>query len=307
MTYFLSFTPMIRFIVGLGLFITPLASAHAMFIEDLTLPKNVPAAVTEQKTETVTPAPNATETETEMPKAVVMPVSAPSTLANIPDGLLSRAAFTAMLVQKMYTKGEIDVCYWTIAPSVPPSFTLVFSDVQTTDMYAKELCVAMRDGLIRGYGDGSFRPNQAVTFAEASKILSRSYALAPYADADQVSAWYFPYVTALTAKNAVPTNIVSLNQKMTKADTAEMLDRVHNGITSRPSQTATKLMPPAPVAQPKPAVSTSTSSKPTSGQSSSAHSSTVIKSSKKGTAVSSVASETPAMTSSSKRSLWDLF
>ncbi len=304
MAYFLSLHLMIRFIVGLGLLVTPMASAHAMFIEDVTLPRNAPPAVTEEKTETMTPAVEPMQVET---TSSVLSVT-PTMQASIPDGLLSRAAFTAMLVQKMYTQGEIDVCYWTIAPSVPPHFTLVFSDVKTTDTYAKELCIAMRDGLIRGYGDGSFRPNQTVTFAEASKILSRSYALAPYADADHVNAWYFPYVTALTKQNAVPLNIVSLNQKMTKADTAEMLDRVHNGITSRPSQTAEKLMPPAPVPQPKPAVTTvsGTSPTPTAGQSSSVASSTTVVSSK-GAAVSSVASETPGVASSSKRSLWDLF
>jgi hypothetical protein len=49
-------------------------------------------------------------------------------------------------------------------------------------------------GLIEGYTDGSFRPDQLINMAEASKILSMIFGLGvKYGD----SVWYRPYMTAL--------------------------------------------------------------------------------------------------------------
>lgn len=158
----------------------------------------------------------------------------------VPDGTnqhgsMSRASFTAMVIEHMYSAEEIEHCFWDIAPTLPPTFTLLYTDVSASNIYAKKLCVAMRDGYARGYNDGSFRPDQTITFAEASKILARAYSLAPYAEATNREAWYAPYAYVLAVRNAIPTNITTLQHSVTARDTAEMLDRLGNDIRTRPS------------------------------------------------------------------------
>lgn len=57
------------------------------------------------------------------------------------------------------------------APELAAGQTLAFRDVTAAHTLANYVQFAAARGYVRGYGDGTFRPNQAVTFAEATKIL----------------------------------------------------------------------------------------------------------------------------------------
>ncbi len=184
----------------------------------------------------ITPTPIAMDTA-EM--ITVTPVIMPAA-----DTALSRALFTAMVVEQHYSVVAIHECYWDIASSVPPQFTKVFADVATDHPYAKHLCIAMRDGLIRGYGDGTFRPDQPITMAEASRILARAYNLTPYADAAHYDLWFEPYVWALTNYNAIPLEIESLAQPVTVAIAQDMVVRVRDDLRMLPSRTYQELVAP---------------------------------------------------------------
>ena len=85
--------------------------------------------------------------------------------------------------------------------------------------------------------DGSFRPDQLITFAEASAILSRAYVLAPYADMNTKMAWYMPHAEALAARNVIPLTIKGFGHLVTDTETREMLDRLAEQITWKPSLT----------------------------------------------------------------------
>ena len=147
----------------------------------------------------------------------------------------TRAGFTAMLVDQLYSQKSIDDCFWNIASKVPPTFTLVFTDVRTNAPYAKEICVAMRDGIIRGYRDGSFHPGQPITFADAAKMISRAYSFNQWPDETYSNPWFNQYVETLAVRNAIPTSIHSFDQQMTSADMQEILQRLAQNITNRPS------------------------------------------------------------------------
>ncbi len=204
-----------------GLMYAPAASAK--FISDI-----VPStSYTTPETQNVQEIQEETDTplqmEVEIPEGIVL------------KSTMTRAAFTSMVIEHMYTNEEIETCFWDIAPTLPPTFSLLYTDVSASNMYAKKLCVAMRDGYARGFKDGSFRPDQTITFAEASKILARAYGLTPYAEATNRDAWYAPYAYALAVRHAIPTNITTLQHIVTVGDTIEMLDRLGNDIRTRPS------------------------------------------------------------------------
>jgi hypothetical protein len=147
----------------------------------------------------------------------------------------SRAGFVSMIVHRLYNDVTIDTCYWSLASELPPEFTLVFTDVPTAHTYGKEICVAFQNGIIRGYGDGSFRPDAPVTFAEASKMISRAYALHPWPDVAAATSnpWFDVYVRTLDAQAAIPESVRSFDQRMTRAVVGEILDRLDGHITNR--------------------------------------------------------------------------
>lgn len=156
---------------------------------------------------------------------------------------LTRGEFTALVVERLYTQSEIDSCYWDIASNLPPRFTLVFTDVHVNDRYAKHICIAMRDGLTRGYSDGSFRSTKKINFAEGSKIVSRAWALAPYAELHARGPWYQEYVWSLAIRNAIPQTITRLDQPLTAGDAGEIIVRLMEGVTTRPARSFEELMP----------------------------------------------------------------
>lgn len=212
---------------------------------------------------------------------------------------MRRAELTAMVVNAAYSRPEIEHCFWDIASSVPPTFTLVFSDVSIDHTYAKEICIAMRDGLVRGFADGSFRPEEPMNMAEASKIIARAYALAPFADAGKHATWYEPYMRSLAVRNVIPQTITKADQLVGASDVREMLDRIHGDITWRPAQSYETLVP-APrihrsvgVTQAIPSPSAPTKQAPKTGANSS---------------LSSSASQSSVdALPSSRKSLWDLW
>lgn len=259
-------------------------SAQAKFIEDVMLKTSTGSmeeSATDPATEEATPADETNDEDTLMSD---QPMAA--------TAIISRAEFTAAVVEKLYTQADLDRCFWSIAPSLPPTFTLVFTDVHTDDRFAKHICIAMRDGIIKGYTDGSFRPNKDINFVESAKILSRAFVLAPYAQADRLTPWYEAHVKALDARGAIPTSITRLDQLLTVADAAEMMLRVANNTTWLPSRTYDELKPKPPIRRQAAPVTVKPVPKPSSATSAQS---------------SSTTSQAAASSVSSKKSFWNPF
>lgn len=260
--------------IGTALALLSLATtASAYFAEDFVLP--APETIAEPTTT----------------------VPLPSVTLPAPDALITRAQLTAMIVENLYAPAAIDRCYWDIGFPLPPRFTLVFADVSVDHPYAKHLCIAMRDGLIHGYGDGSFRPDVQINAAEISKILARAYDLTPYAESTQYDVWSEPYVWALSVRNAIPREIEHLTQPVTVAVAQEMLFRLQNEITNQPARTYEELVPPPP--PPRPRMS-APASIPTLVLPVDAPSEIID-------SPVDTADETDSVTPASKRSFWDRF
>lgn len=109
-----------------------------------------------------------------------------------PDAGVTRAQFASMLARAMgLTAGQ--------GPGT-------FADVRPGDWFHPEVTAALRAGIVKGFGDGTFRPNDPVTREQAAAMLVRALStrgkagavltpdearrlLAAFVDARAVSAW----------------------------------------------------------------------------------------------------------------------
>ena len=80
----------------------------------------------------------------------------------LPHNAMTRAEFAALVVK--YAEAE-DI------PLV--SQPGIFSDVSSKDWFSSAVDKAAGSGFIKGYGDGTFRPQRQVTRAEAVTMLNR--------------------------------------------------------------------------------------------------------------------------------------
>jgi hypothetical protein len=107
-----------------------------------------------------------------------------------PNNPITRAEFTAILVRSLGLS----------SPDTAPAF----SDVATGDWFADAIATAADAGIIAGYRDGSFKPNQRITREQMAVMLFRALnyvnksvaateindkVLAKYSDNGSISAW----------------------------------------------------------------------------------------------------------------------
>lgn len=146
-----------------------------------------------------------------------------------PDQAITRAEFLSMVIRSLYPQTEIDGCAGDLALLRRQGLGPVFPDVPGDSWFAPFVCTAWMERLIGGYADGSFRPHTRLSFAEAAKILTLGFDLVHVALPDIQTAqekWYDPYVRALTDAEAVPMTIRYFDHTLTRAESAEMLDRL---------------------------------------------------------------------------------
>jgi S-layer homology domain len=115
---------------------------------------------------------------------------------------------------------------------------IFFSDVSQQAWYAREVCHSYDRGIIKGYPDGTFRPNNDVIFVEAAKMISGVFNLQV---SDEGTPWYKEYVDNFSDRKAIPTSIRSLSIPITRGEMAEMIYRLKTETTNKASKTAGQL------------------------------------------------------------------
>lgn len=106
-----------------------------------------------------------------------------------------------------------------------------FPDVRD-EWFAPYICAAKEEGIVGGYLDGTFKPEQTISFVEAAKILSLAYG-------QQVQfggEWYVGYARALESSKAIPPSVEGLTTAVTRGEMAEMMWRLTEGITDQPTK-----------------------------------------------------------------------
>jgi uncharacterized repeat protein (TIGR01451 family) len=116
--------------------------------------------------------------------------------------------------------------------------TNCFRDVGN-QAYAMYVCAAKQRGIVTGKPDGSFMPNQQISFIEAAAVVVR-------AEVGSVpntgTMWYTPYLQQLSTWNAVPASVHNILDMMTYSQAQELIsaamNRGSNGSSSSSSSSS---------------------------------------------------------------------
>lgn len=125
-----------------------------------------------------------------------------------PSAKINRAEFLKIVMEAAALKKEGSNCY---------------KDVKD-EWYAGYVCQATKLKLVSGYGNGLFKPERNINFAEASKIIVTTMNLTSPATVSE--NWYQQYVTMLEGSSAVPDSIMSFAQDINRGEMAEMVWRI---------------------------------------------------------------------------------
>ncbi|MDD4287582.1 MAG: CRISPR-associated protein Cas4 [Candidatus Peribacteraceae bacterium] len=106
-----------------------------------------------------------------------------------------------------------------------------FPDVED-EWFAPYVCMAKEEGIVDGYPDGTFKPEQTINFVEAAKILSLAYDQ----QVESSGEWYAGYARALESSKAIPPSVGALTNAVTRGEMAEMMWRLTEGVTDQPTQ-----------------------------------------------------------------------
>lgn len=143
-----------------------------------------------------------------------------------PDGLITRAEVVTILDRLM--KDQVKARF-----SSKPAVN--FSDVSSGDWYYDAVQMCAKAGIVSGYGDGSFRPNQAVTRAEFFKMVAMLYSdtlntpITGNIFKDLNGHWAEKYINLLQKLGIVkgyPDGTVKPDNNMTRAETASIMNRI---------------------------------------------------------------------------------
>lgn len=108
-----------------------------------------------------------------------------------------------------------------------------FTDVSSTHWAGKYIGAAAGSGLMNGYSDGSFRPDQKISRSELAALITRAFKLtgtgnSSFKDVNR-NAWYYNSIDAL-ASNKIITGYADSTfkpqQDITRAEFATMVSRL---------------------------------------------------------------------------------
>ncbi len=100
-----------------------------------------------------------------------------------------------------------------------------FTDVRN-QQFAMYVCAAKQMGIITGYPNGSYRPNNPITFVEAAAIAVRVHG--GLQTVGGATVWYQPYLQQLAAWNSLPTNVQNILAPISHAQALELINALNN-------------------------------------------------------------------------------
>lgn len=152
-------------------------------------------------------------------------------------GLMNGIAKTSLFnPEGNLTRAEAACTLYNLAGSPEVEGTADFSDVDGTAFYADALAWAQQTGVVNGYGDGTFKPDAAITREEYAALLANyaratdSYeapatdVLAGFSDASTVSDWAVETVAWAVEQGVLGNGgFLAGTSTITRAETAAML------------------------------------------------------------------------------------
>ncbi len=130
-----------------------------------------------------------------------------------PENEMNRAELTKIIINATFEQSEISNCDLT---------TVQFPDVASGIWYEQFLCVALKNNILEGYPDGTFKGEQAINYAETAKIVVNAYGYIT----EPSDPWYERYTQQLTNIDAQPPTITSVGQNITRGEMAYLIEQV---------------------------------------------------------------------------------
>ncbi|MBT3704541.1 copper amine oxidase [Candidatus Peregrinibacteria bacterium] len=125
-----------------------------------------------------------------------------------PDDNINRAEFLKIVMGATEYEEEGEDC---------------FEDV-SDEWFAPYICKAAELKFVEGYDDGTFRPEQEINFAEASKMVANLLGLE--LDLDLDDNWFQQFVVSLEGLNAIPASVEDFGKTMTRAEMSDMIYKI---------------------------------------------------------------------------------
>lgn len=153
-----------------------------------------------------------------------------------PEIAITRAEFAFMLARASKLREDITGCVEHMQQS-PVWNDWALGDADYDAYYGNPLCVLQNADLFGPFADGSFQPEEGVTFAEAARSLSLTFGLTKLSvPVLERQNWKMlkPYASFLSAKKVIPPSVRGLAYPVTRGDALTMLYRLrHPGKTMR--------------------------------------------------------------------------
>lgn len=126
-----------------------------------------------------------------------------------PSATINRAELLTILMRARYGTSET------------PKDLRCFKDldVQTPQWYAKTVCLAKQRGIVSGYDDDTFRPDQPVNLVEALKISFLTFGILPESDA---GVWYVRYLNVARNRGLFINLLRSPEHLLTRGEMARL-------------------------------------------------------------------------------------
>jgi hypothetical protein len=137
-----------------------------------------------------------------------------------PESQINRAEFLKIIVESKFSDTEIENA---LKEDKIENYNYAdFIDIPINEWYAPYIRIAVREGLIKGYPDGTFRPEGNVNFVEALKIILK---VSDIIYDDTTSPWYRGSVEKASELNLISSDITSFSLNITRAQMADLITR----------------------------------------------------------------------------------
>jgi hypothetical protein len=124
-----------------------------------------------------------------------------------PNRSLNRAEFLKIIIALRH-------------PVFEPPERPCFPDVPERAWYFDEVCFARSWGIVEGYPDGTFRPEQSINYVEALKMLSEVFGYS--ITRQRGDEWFTPYLRAAKSQSTALPSTTPLDAALSRGQMAEL-------------------------------------------------------------------------------------
>ncbi|MBD3360242.1 hypothetical protein GF366_00400 [Candidatus Peregrinibacteria bacterium] len=139
-------------------------------------------------------------------------------ISGYPDGtykkenILNRAELLKIIIEASFEKEIIE--------NYPQKNC--FKDVPEKEWYTKYVCFAKKEGIINGYPDDTFRPENKIILTEALKISLEVFKY----DYKETGPWYKGLINSASDHNIIPLDFTRFDQKVNRGQIADLITRI---------------------------------------------------------------------------------